>query len=156
MPATETKTYNPADIVVTIGGAILTGFEAGSFVQLVRSVNNFDWSVGPDGIEGIRTKRNDRSALLTFTLRQTSSANLLLSNLANRDEQAGDGVVPISITDISSPKTVYLAGKGWIEKPADATFAETPQGRAWQIRLADVPMVHGGTPGTDALAATLS
>ncbi len=156
MAATESKTYNPANIIVTVGGAILSGFEAGTFVTLVRNVNNFDWTVGPDGVEGIRTKRNDRSALLTFTLRQTAAANLLLSNLANRDEQAGDGVVPISITDTSAPATTYLTGKGWIEKPADANFAETPQGRAWAIRLADVPMVHGGTPATEALSASLT
>ena len=156
MPATDVKTYDPAAIVLTMGGAILSGYEPGTFITLVRAVENFTYTVGPDGVEGIRTKTNNRSALLTFTLRQVATANLLLSNLANRDEQQADGVVPISITDILSVDTVYLTGKGWIEKPADANFAETPQGRAWLIRLADVPMVHGGTPATAALAATLT
>ena len=156
MAATETKTYDPASITVTVGGAIITGFEPGTFITLVRNVNNFDWSVGPDGVDGVRTKRNDRSALLTLTLRQTATSNLILSNLANRDEQNSDGVVSISITDISSVETKYLTGKGWIEKPADANFAETPQGRPWQIRLADVPMLHGGTPATAALAEQLT
>lgn len=154
--ATETKTYNPANIVVTVGGRILTGFAPGTFVNLVREVNNFNFRVSADGTEGTRTKTNNRSALFTFTLEQVAASNLILSNLANRDEQQGDGVVPISITDISSPDTVYLTGKGWIEKPADGAFAETPQGRAWAIRLADVPMVHGGTPATEALSASLT
>lgn len=158
--ATETKTYDPAAIVVTIGGKDLSGYEPGTFVTLVRNVNNYDWTVGPDGVEGIRTKRNDRSALLTFTLRQTAAANFILSNLANRDEQGGeggnDGVVKISISDTSTPETIYVTGKGWIEKPADANFAETPQGRAWQIRLSTVPMVHGSTPATAALAEQIT
>ncbi len=156
MAQTETKTYDPAGIVITIGGAIITGIAAGTFVQLVRNVNNYDLTIGGDGQEGIRTKRNDRSALLTLTLAHTANANKLLSNLANRDEADSDGVVPVSITDLASPDTVYLAGKGWIEKPADAAFADTPQGRAWAVRLVSIPMSHGGTPATAALAETLS
>ena len=153
---TETKTYDPAGLIVTIGGAIITGFAKGTFISLVRNVNNFDFEVSPDGEEGIRTKKNDRSGLLTLTLAQTALANFLLANLANRDEKDGDGVVPISITDELSPDTTYLSGKGWIQKPADGTFAETPQGRNWQLQLAEVPMVHGGTPATAALAGTLT
>ncbi len=154
--ATETKTYDPANVVVTVGGAILSGYEPGTFVALVREVNNFTFTVGPDGEEGVRTKSNNRSAVLTLTLRQTAASNLILSNLATRDEQDSDGVVPIAITDISNPDTVYLTGKGWIEKPADGNFAETPQGRAWQLRMADVPMVHAGTPATAALTEQLA
>lgn len=156
MAATETKTYDPAEVTLTVGGAILSGFEPGTFITVVRNVNNYDWTVGPDGVEGIRTKRNDRSALLTLTLRQVSTSNFILSNLANRDETGNDGVVPVSLTETAAPDTEYVTGKGWIEKPADANFAETPQGRAWQIRLSTVPMVHGGTPATAALADTIS
>ncbi len=154
---TEVKTYDPAAISINIGGHLVSGFEPGSFVTLTRSVNNYDFSVGPDGKEGIRSKRNDRSALLTLVLRQTAPSNLVLSNLANKDEAAdSDGVVPVGITDILAPDVNFLSAKGWIEKPADATYAETAQGRSWQLRLAEVPMGHGGTPATAALASTIT
>ncbi len=154
---TEVKTYDPRAISLSIGGHLVSGYEPGSFITITRAVNNYDFNIGPDGKEGIRTKRNDRSALLTLVLRQTAPSNLVLSNLANRDEgEESDGVVPISVTDTLSPDVNYLSAKGWIEKPADATYAETPQGRSWQLRLAEVPMVHGGTPAAAALAETLA
>ncbi len=154
--ATEVKTYDPAQIALVVGGFLVTGFEPGTFVTVVRSVSNYGWTVGPDGVEGIRTKLNDKSALMTITLRQTSPANFVLSNFANKDETEGNAVVPVSLADANSPDTEFVSAKGWIEKPADANYAETPQGRAWQIRLAEVPMVHGGTPSTEALAETLT
>lgn len=154
--ATEVKTYDPAQVQASVGGAIITGFEPGTFINVVRNVNNFEYTVGPDGKDGIRTKRNDRSALFTFTLRQSSVGNLILSNLANRDEVDSDGVVPVSITDLLSPDTEFLSASGWIEKPADGTFGETPQPRAWLIRLAEVPMTHGGNPATAILQGTLT
>ena len=154
--ATDIKTYDPAQIQVSVGGAILTGYEPGTFINLTRNVNNYDWTIGPDGKEGIRTKRNDRSGLLTFTLRQSSVANFILSNLANRDEVDSDGVVPILISDLNNADTEFSSAKGWVEKPSDAVFAETPQGRPWMIRLAEVPMTHGGNPSTAALQGTLT
>lgn len=153
--ATDVKTYDPAQVQVSIGGSIITGFEPGTFITIVRSVNNFDWTVGADGKEGIRSKRNDRSALMTFTLRQTSLGSKVLANLANRDEKSSDGVVPISVVELGTD-TRFLSAKGWIEKPADASYAETPQPRAWMIRLAEVPMEHAGNPSVTALTGTLT
>ena len=154
--ATETKTYDPAGIAISIGGAIITGVEPGTFVTVVRSQNTWEQTIGPDGIELIRTKKNDRSALFTLTLRQSAPSNKILSNLANRDEKDSDGIVPVSITDINSPDTVYMTGKGYIQKPADGAYGDVPQPRVWQIFLSEVPMVHGGTPATPALTDTLS
>lgn len=156
MAATRVTTYDPAQVQVSVGGAILTGFEPGTFITITRSQNNFDWSIGPDGVDGIRSKRNDRSALFTFTLRQVSVANLILANLANRDEVDSDGVVPVQVIDLVNSDTQYVSGQGWIEKPSDAVFADSPQGRPWQIRMASVPMNHAGTPSTAALQGTLS
>ena len=152
----EIKHYDPAGIAIAIGGKDITGIEPGTFVTLTRTQNNYDTTIGPDGIEIIRTKRNDRTTLFTLTLRQSAPSNRILSNLANRDEKSGDGIVPVSITDINSPDTVYMTGKGWIQKPADAAFGDAPQPRAWQLMLSEVPMTHGGTPAQDALTETLA
>lgn len=154
--ATEIKTYDPSQIQITVGGTPITGYEPGTFINIVRDVNNFDFTVGPDGKEGIRTKLNNRSALVTLTLRQVSVSNLVLSNLANRDEVSGDGVVPVQVTDLSNPDTQFVAAKGWLEKPADAAYAESPQGRPWAIRMGEVAMKHGGNPPTAALQGTIS
>lgn len=154
--AVDVKTYDPAQTQVVIGGVILTGYEPGTFITISRNVNNYDYSVSPDGVEGVRAKRNDRSALLTFVMRQTSTSNLVLTNLANRDEVDSDGVVPAQVTDLNNQDTQYISGKAWIEKPADAVYAETAQGRSWAIRMAEVSMNHGGNPATAALQGTLA
>lgn len=153
---TDVKTYDPAQIQLSVGGAILTGYEPGTFVTLTRNVDNFTATIGPDGKELIRTKSNDRSGLLTFTLRQSSVANLILSNLANRDEVDSDGVVPCILSDLNNPDTEFASPKAWVQKPPDAVFADTPQGRPWQIYLAEVPMTHGGNPSTAALQGTIT
>ncbi len=157
--ATDLKTYDPAGIILQVGGKIISGFEPGTFISLVRTVDTWVLTIGPDGVDGIRTKSNNRSALMTMTLRQSATSNLILSNLANAGEVAGeDGlspdVVDVSITDLNSPDVNYTTGKGWIQKPADGVFADTPQGRAWQIMMLIVPMVHGGTPGQAAVPLT--
>lgn len=154
MPTTL-KQYDPAKVQVSIGGSIITGYAQGTFINLVRNVNNWAWQVSPDGQEGVRSKTNDRSALLTFTLAQTSLGNELLANAANEDEISGDRVYPVTITDLNGA-TLFESAKGWIEKPADASFAQDGQPRAWQIRLAEVAMRHAGNPEVAALESQLA
>lgn len=155
--ATETKSYDPAGIILIIGGIRITGYEPGTFIQLVRNVNNWESTIGPDGEDLIRTKLNDRSALLTLTLRQSALSNEVLSNWALKGEvPAEDGLSPdvtdVSITDLNSPDLNLTTGKGWVQKPADAAYGDSPQPRAWQIYMSIVPMVMPGTPGQAAVA----
>lgn len=154
--ATEIKTYDPASVILSIGGHIVSGYESGSFIRLAREVENFTYTVGPDGKEGVRTKRNHRGGLLTLTLRQTAASNYVLSNLANRDEAGADGVVPISIADLNSPDTEFVSAKGWIQKPPDIEYGQEAQGRAWTLMLGEVPIIQAGTPSTAALQGTLT
>lgn len=154
--ATELKTYDPSRVILTIGGHRVTGFAPGTFINIVRSQNNFDGQVGPDGVDYIRTKKNDRSALMTFQLQQTAGSNRVLSNLATRDEVSADGVVPCQILDELSPDTIFVTGKAWIQKPPDGAYGDSPQPRSWQVMMVEVPMTHGGTPGTEALTDALA
>jgi len=152
---TDLKTYDPKGVSLSIGGFLITGYEPGTFITLERQSNTFDFSPGPDG-EHIRTRKNDQSALMTLSLRQVAASNLVLSHLARRDESDNDGVVALILSDVAAPETRYAAGKAYIEKPAGAIFGDSPQHRQWIIRLVEVPMVHGGTPGTSVLAGTLT
>lgn len=153
---TDVKTYDPAAIALNVGGYLVTGFETGTFITLSRNVTNFDLKISVDGAIGERVKHNDKSALLTITLSQTSPANAVLSRLAARDEDDSSGIVPVSISDTLAPDTEFATGKAWVEKPADAVFADDTQGRQWLIKFAEVVMFHGGTPTTEALTETLA
>jgi len=154
--ATQIKTYDPAAISMSVANIIVSGFEPGTFITLTRNTNNFVTTLGPDGKELIRTKRNDRSAMLTLTLRQSSDSNLSLANLAEQDEKNADGLVEIGISDATEgagASAIEFSGTGWVEKPSDASFAETPQPRAWIFRLAEVSMRHAGIPTKEVLAS---
>jgi hypothetical protein len=153
-PSTILKNYDPSQVVLTVGGRIMTGYGEGTFITLVRNKNNFELIVNPTGDESVRSKVNNRSGLLSFTLLQTSTSNLILSNLANRDEIEADGVVPVSIKDLNG-ESEFIAARGYIEKTADAAFAATVQGRQWRLQIIEAPFVHGGTPSIGALTGTL-
>lgn len=154
---TELVDYDPARWQVDIGGSILSGVAAGTFINLTRTQENYKWGgVSPDGSLSARVKTNDRSAAFTFTLHQGSPWNALISNLAARDEAQGDGVVPVTITDLLNPEAVYFAEKAYVEKPADLVRADSIQGQAWLLRMVSVVMRHMGSNPTAALTAALA
>ena len=76
------KTYDPKQISVIVGGAIISGFADGEFVTTERNEDAFTLNVGADG-EGGRVKSNNKSGRITLTL-------------------------PVSYTHLTLPTTPYV------------------------------------------------
>ena len=135
------STYDPKEITVTVNGSILSGF-SDDVVTVERAEDQVADAVGADG-EVIRTMTNDRRGNIQISLLQTSSSNLVLSALANADEQTGGSVFPVLIQD-NRGNDIHVAAEAWIQKQPQAIYNKTNSPRVWVIRAADLRMVVGG------------
>ncbi|NJR73240.1 MAG: DUF3277 family protein [Scytonema sp. CRU_2_7] len=136
------KTFDPKDVIVTIGGAIMGGYADGTFVGVERAEDAFSASVGADG-ETTRVKSNNKMTMLTLTLAQTSDSNSILSALAILDEKTNQGVVPVVVKEINGD-TLVTGGKAWIRKIASIEYGKEIATREWVIDIAEGEMIVGG------------
>lgn len=140
MPAVET--YNPANIIISVGGTPISGFADGTFLELVADNQQFTRVTGADGYT-TRIKSNNYSGQLTLTLSLTSPSNDVLSAILNADRLNDAGVVPVLIKDLNG-RTVIFSASGWIQQFPDLTFSNEFTTRAWTLDLADIDIFIGG------------
>lgn len=136
------RTYDPADVIVSIGGVPMSGYADGTFVTVARDEDAFTKVSGADG-EVSRAKSNNRSGMLTLTLLQTSMSNNVLSAFALADEIANAGIVPVLVKEIGT-STILMSGEGWIKKFPDVAFSKDVETREWVLDLATLNMFEGG------------
>ena len=138
------KNYNAAEVFMIFGPIIITGLADGTFCKIQKRTEAFGLKVGADG-QGARSKSNDNSADITFTLLQSSDANAQLSAAHNVDlaSPSGDGVAPLLIKD-NSGNTIASAPHAWIKKMADVEFARDITMREWTIETDSLVEFVGG------------
>jgi len=136
------RTYDPKRCLVIVGGVPMAGFADGTFVSVERTSDTFTKVSGADGIVS-RAKTNDRSGSLALTLAQTSPSNDVLSGFARRDELLNNGIVPVTVKDLSGRST-YVAAFGWVKKPPVGEFGKEIADREWTLDLADLEVFTGG------------
>lgn len=136
------STFDPASVIITVGGVPISGYADGTFALLTRSVDAWSMVTGADGLT-TRVKSNNRSGTLTLTLTQTSPSNDVLSGFAVADELSNSGVVPILIKDLSGT-TVLFSATGWVQKFPDVEYSNILTNREWILGLADIDVFVGG------------
>lgn len=134
-------TFDPASVVVTIGGVPMSGYADGTFLLIQRAVDAWSMVVGADGLT-TRVKSNNRSGTMTLTLTQSSPSNDVLSGFANLDELSNAGIVPVLVKDLSG-NSVYFSATGWIQRYPDSEFSNIMSNREWVIALADIDIFVG-------------
>lgn len=144
MSAVLTGSYDPAQVIVTVGIVILSGFSDGDSIIARRSEDVYLTRVGTDGGVG-RARNANKMGEFEFKLLQTSSANDLLSSLVAVDDLINDGLItmPISIMD-GSGRSLCAATQCWIKTVPEATFGKEVGERAWVFSAADLKIFHGG------------
>lgn len=135
------RTYDPKQVIVTIGGVPMSGYADGTFLLIDRDENAFTKVTGADGVT-TRVKSNNRSGTMTLTLKQSSASNDVLSGFAALDELANSGVVPILIKDLSG-NSIYFSATGWIQKYPASEFGKEINNREWVLDLVDVDVFVG-------------
>jgi hypothetical protein len=136
------RTYDPKQVKVIVGVAILSGFAEDTMVTVERDEDAFTKMVGVDG-ETSRAKSNNRGGTAKITLAQTSPSNDLLSGIAVLDEIKSAGVVPFTIKDLSGTST-YVSAYAWVKKLPASEYGKKVGNREWTLDLADVDVFVGG------------
>ena len=139
-------TYDPSQIVITLGGNRLTGYAKGQFLSVKRDAENFGDEAGTDGIV-TRVKKLDRRASIELTLSQSSRSNDLLSSLADLDDRTGTGVGVFQVKDLNGT-TLLTAPNAWVSKIPDPEFSDEISGRMWTIRVDRLFGTIGGIVAT--------
>jgi len=57
------RTFDPAQVVILLGGAPMSGFADGTFITIERETDTFQKESGADGVIS-RIKMNDKSTLV--------------------------------------------------------------------------------------------
>lgn len=140
------KVYDPANVVVTVNGILITGFPSGTFISFDQNADSFSLTVGCDG-ESCRAKSNNRSGRLTLTLLQSSNGNQVLSALHALDlvTPNGDAIFAVFIKDTLSTDTLLME-KSWIVRDPTKEFSNEVSNRAWIIETNSFVMNSAGSP----------
>lgn len=141
--ARETRQYDPAQVIVNVGGVDISGYAAGTFVEMERNVDAVTLVVGSDG-ESTRVRSQNRSGMFKITLQQSSPSNDVLSALATNDEN-GDptAVVPVLVKDANGT-TLGQAKQAWIKKKPNSPFSDSAENREWQLETGNLDYTVGG------------
>ena len=135
-------TYDPKQILITLGGVPVSGFADGTFVTVERDEDAFSKVVGADGITS-RAKSNNRGGVITVTLQQTSPANDTLSGFLLADETSNNGIFPIMVKD-NSGRSLNFSATGWVKKAPSQEYGKEIATREWEIDVADLDVFIGG------------
>ena len=146
------KVYNPKEMVMIFGPTgQITGYADGTFVTVDKNEDAFTLQIGTDG-EGVRSKSNNQSGTVTFSLLQSSSSNDILSTIHTADLELGTGVFPLFIKDLNG-SSLYEASQAWIRKFPSAEYGREAAAREWVIETDNLIMFAGGsdTPPAGAI-----
>jgi len=139
------KTYDASQVAMLFGPIEITdGLADGTFVSVEQNEDSFALTVGADG-EACRSKTNNKSGRVTFTVLQSSLANDLLSAAHNLDVASpnGDGIAPLMVKD-NSGRTIVAAEKAWIVRQPTTEFAREVSSREWIIETDALNSQVGG------------
>lgn len=135
------RTYDPKQVIITVGGVALSGFTDGTFLEIDRSEATWNMVVGADGLV-TRGKTNNFSGTMTITLKQSSPSNDVLSGFMAIDEATNQGVVPVLIKDLSG-NSLYFSARAWITKYPNSTFGKEISDRQWILNLDELDAFVG-------------
>ena len=138
-----TRTYDPCEVIISVGGRPITGFAQTSKVNVERDEDAYTKYIGIDG-EVSRAKNCNKSGTVTITLAQTSPSNDLLSELAEADEAANAGVVPVLVRDLNGT-SLAAAPDAWVKRLAGANFGKEISDRSWVLDCGRLTLRPGGS-----------
>jgi hypothetical protein len=140
-----TAEFDFKNVVVTCGSFEMTGFMDGSVITVRRNGDSVSHHTGADGEVTISVS-HDLTGSLELNLKQSSSANTVLSTfLVTQENGGGIGTFPIFIKDLNSDKTIMESTVCWCSKWPDVTYAAAgDQGRLWKIGCANLRLFVGG------------
>lgn len=133
------KTYDPKKVMVIFGPVVLTGFAEDTFINIETDGDGTTAVVGCDQ-EIVRSI--DPGSIIkkvTLSLLQSSDSNDELSAIHDVDNQAGAGLMPLAIKDLSG-RLLMMSDQTWITKKPNVNRGKSAsEGKCQWVLLAAVP-----------------
>lgn len=133
------QTYNPADVRVTVAGKVVTGFADATSIVIERNAELYTAHVGSQG-EVSRTALTNKTALLKFTLKQTSPFNTQMKLIADTLNAAK---FPVSVINKSDLQYKAVSSEAWIQSLPNKELGADEQMREYVIFMADFSEKEG-------------
>ena len=144
----EVFTYNPGDVILTIGSYQVRGWDEISIERITKSFRLVK------GIRGkhTRIKDSDTSAILTISLMQVSPSNDVLSEIHRLDLIEGTGRIELSLDD-KSGNSSFSSAEAFIEGYPRKVFKDSIEYVVWTIQCqsTDDFLVGGNSRPDNAL-----
>lgn len=148
------QTYSPKDVILTIGGYQLVGWQS---INISRSVKGFSVIRGIRG-KNTRVPNVDTSATINISLLQTAQGNDVLSRIHELDLEQGTARIALLLKDRSG-RSVLSSDEAFITGYPNAAFSGQFEYRNWEIFCQTTKgYVVGGNarPSTDILDSAVS
>lgn len=126
-----TVTYNPKQVLISLGAHAVTGYSDGTFVSIEASGDGITKKTGCDG-EVVRSIDPDDSAKMTLTVLQSSSSVAFAQAQYDKDRATGEGTFPVMVKDLKGG-LLFSAADGWVVKPPTREFAKESTDREIEI-----------------------
>lgn len=132
--ASRIKTYNPKEVIITLGTHIVNGIADDSFVSIEQNGDGITKKVGCDG-EIVRSISPDNTYNIKIALLQTSETNTFLQKRVAMDQTNGSGMFPILIHDLKGGLQ-FSSDAAWVAKAAPRGYGKEASNREWDIQTA--------------------
>jgi hypothetical protein len=130
-------TYNPKEVTISLSGIAISGFADGTFITIARADNEiYKMHVGAYG-ESARTKNNNETGTITFTLKATSPSNKILDGLKNNP-----ATFPALVKNNSTSSFICTSAEAWVNTDPDIEFAAEESMVEWVVMCADLLKSH--------------
>lgn len=125
------STYNHKKVTCALGNHIVSGYADDSFITVEADGDGTTYVTGADG-EIVRSIDPSSVYKLKLTLLQTSSTNVFLQKMYDKDQKSGTGTFSVNINDLLGSEK-FTGGPAWVTKPATWTRGKAQANREWEI-----------------------
>lgn len=142
------NTYSPSEVIFTLGGYQLTGWQS---ISISRSSKSFTPIRGIRG-KNTRVPNKDFSATLNISLLQTAQGNDVLSTILIADEENGTSRISLTLKD-NSGNSVFSSNEAFITGFPTTTYSGQFEYRNWEFfaQTTSTYMVGGNGKSTTGL-----
>lgn len=136
-------TYDPSKVSIIVGSIAVIARGEATFIKAARDEDGFMKKMSSDGL-GTRIKNPNQAGTIEITVLSSSPSNDALQAQALQDEQAGTGVVAVTIED-QTGTALASCEQGWIRKIPDLERAKEIGDVTWIIDTTKLTLTQGGT-----------
>lgn len=142
------STYSPSDVSFKMYGLFeVSGFSAGSFINIMKDQARFSTTVGAQGDVSRLHQPNDVYRV-TLSLAQSSYWNQVFNAIHELDESSLVGMFPLVISD-GSGDSFFVSSTAWIDGVPDVTYSNGMEVREWSFTCSDMVYNLAGNEETN-------